>query len=110
MGKTVLEVNEQSWNAEVMDSDRPVLVDFWAPWCGPCRVVAPVVEGLAGTHSDKVKFTKINVDDNPRIAGTYQVMSIPTFAVFENGDVKKRFVGAMPKERFVQELSEWLGK
>jgi len=109
MGVNVLEVEEQSWDAEILNSDKPVLVDFWAPWCGPCRIVAPVIEDLAGKYSDKVKFAKINVDDNPRIAGNYQVMSIPTFILFEKGESKKRFVGALPKEKFVEELSEWLG-
>ncbi len=109
MGANVVKVDEQSWDAEVIGSDMPVLVDFWAEWCGPCRIVAPVVDELADEYSSKVKFAKLNVDDNPRIAGQYQVMSIPTFAVFQNGELKKRFVGAMPKERFVAELSEWLG-
>lgn len=109
MSANVQEVNEQSWDVEVINSEKPVLVDFWAPWCGPCRIVAPVIEDLAVEHSSKIKFAKLNVDDNPRIAGEYQVMSIPTFAIFEKGEVKKRFVGAMPKERFVAELSAWLG-
>lgn len=108
MGANVVQVDEQSWDAEVINSDKPVLVDFWAEWCGPCRIVAPVVDELANEYSGKIKFTKLNVDDNPRIAGQYQVMSIPTFGVFQNGELKKRFVGAMPKERFVSELSEWL--
>ncbi len=108
MAGNVVEVSENTWNAEVLKSDRPVLVDFWAAWCGPCRIVAPVIEELANIHSNKMKFAKLNVDDNQRLAGQYQVMSIPTFAIFVGGEVKKRFVGAMPKERFVSELSEWL--
>jgi thioredoxin 1 len=109
MGENVVEVNEQTWDAEVIGSDKPVLVDFWAQWCAPCRIVAPVIEELAGEFSEKVKFAKLNVDDNPRIAGQFQVMSIPTFILFDKGEAKRRFMGAMPKERFVDELSEWLG-
>jgi len=108
MAGNVVEVSESTWDAEVLKSDKPVMVDFWAAWCGPCRTVAPVVEELASDYSDKMKFAKLNVDDNQRIAGQYQVMSIPTFGIFVGGELKKRFVGAMPKERFVSELSEWL--
>lgn len=108
MAGNVVEVDQQSWNAEVVNSDKPVLVDFWAAWCGPCRMVAPTIEELANEYSDKIKFVKLNVDDNPAIASQYQVMSIPTFAVLVNGAVKKRFVGAMPKDGFVAELKEWL--
>jgi thioredoxin 1 len=109
MGENVVEVSEQTWDAEIVGSDKPVLVDFWAQWCAPCRIVAPVIAELAGEFSEKVKFAKLNVDDNPRIAGQFQVMSIPTFILFEKGEAKRRFMGAMPKERFVDELSEWLG-
>ncbi|OFW34739.1 MAG: thioredoxin [Candidatus Aquicultor primus] len=109
MGENVVEVSEQTWDAEIVGSNKPVLVDFWAQWCAPCRIVAPVIEELAGEFSEKVKFAKLNVDDNPRIAGQFQVMSIPTFILFEKGEAKRRFMGAMPKERFVDELSEWLG-
>jgi thioredoxin 1 len=109
MAGNVVEVNEGSWNDEVINSQKPVMVDFWAAWCGPCRVSAPTVEALAAEYSGKMKFAKINVDDNQRIAGQYQVMSIPTFAVFVNGEVKKRFMGALPKERFESELSDWIG-
>ncbi|MBS3908866.1 MAG: thioredoxin [Actinobacteria bacterium] len=109
MGENVVEVSEQTWDAEIIGSDKPVLVDFWAQWCAPCRIVAPVIEELAGEFLEKVKFAKLNVDDNPRIAGEFQVLSIPTFILFEKGEAKRRFMGAMPKERFVDELSEWLG-
>jgi thioredoxin 1 len=109
MAGNVVEVNEASWNDEIMNSDKPVMVDFWAAWCGPCRVAAPVVEALAVEYSNKMKFAKINVDDNQRIQGQYQVMSIPTFIVFVNGEIKKRFMGALPKERFESELAEWVG-
>ncbi|MDP2210498.1 MAG: thioredoxin [Candidatus Aquicultor sp.] len=109
MGENVVEVSEQTWDAEIIGSDKPVLVDFWAQWCAPCRIVAPVIEELAGEFSEKIKFAKLNVDDSPRIAGQFQVMSIPTFILFEKGEAKRRFMGAMPKERFVDELSEWLG-
>ena len=109
MGENVVEVSEQTWDAEIVGSNKPVLVDFWAQWCAPCRIVAPVIEELAGEFSEKVKFAKLNVDDNPRIAGQFQVMSIPTFILFDKGEAKRRFMGAMPKEKFVDELSEWLG-
>jgi thioredoxin 1 len=109
MAGNVVEVNEGSWNDEVISSDKPIMVDFWAAWCGPCRVAAPTVEALASEYSVNLKFAKINVDDNQRIAGQYQVMSIPTFIVFVNGEAKKRFMGALPKERFEAELAEWIG-
>ncbi|HEY3375170.1 MAG TPA: thioredoxin [Candidatus Aquicultor sp.] len=108
MAGNVLEVSEQSWGTEVINAGKPVLVDFWAAWCGPCRMVAPVIEELASEYADKIKVVKLNVDDNQAISTQYQVMSIPTFAVFQNGALKKRFVGAMPKEGFVKELAEWL--
>ncbi|MDI6716304.1 MAG: thioredoxin [Actinomycetota bacterium] len=108
MGENIVEVNEESFEVEVSRSEKPVLVDFWAPWCGPCVVVAPVVEDLARQYSDKLKFAKINVDNNQRLAGQYNIRGIPTFIVFVNGEAKKRFMGSMPKERFIVELSEWL--
>ncbi len=105
----VIKVDEKSWDAEVMKSDKPVMVDFWAGWCPPCNAVAPVIEELAGEYSDKVKFAKLDIDGNQRLAGRYQVRGIPTFIVFLNGEEKIRLVGAKPKAMFVAELSKWLG-
>lgn len=104
----VIEINEPMFEAEVISSDKPVLVDFWAPWCGPCRVVAPVVEQLANLYSDKVKFVKVNTDDNQRLAGQYTIRGIPTLIFFVNGEEKLRFVGARSKEEFEAGLSGWL--
>jgi thioredoxin 1 len=108
MAENVLEISDQNFETEVLAANKPVLVDFWAPWCGPCRVVAPIIEELAEKHGDKIKFTKLNVDENPKIATKFKILSIPTFIIFNQGAEQKRFMGAMPKDKFVQELSEWL--
>jgi len=97
------EVTDSNFQAEVIESPDPVLVDFWAPWCGPCRVVAPHLEELAGERED-LKVVKLNVDDNPQTAATYNVMSIPTLLLFKDGQVAHQIVGAMPKNRLVQEI------
>ena len=99
----VTEVSDNNFQAEVIESDEPVLVDFWAPWCGPCRIVAPHLEELAGERDD-LRVVKLNVDDNPQTAATYKVMSIPTLLLFKNGQVAHQIVGALPKNRLVQEL------
>lgn len=88
-----IEINESRFNDEVINSDKPVLVDFWAPWCGPCRMVAPVVEDISREYSDKLKVVKINVDENSGIAGRYDVQSIPTLMLFKNGNVVDTVVG-----------------
>ena len=99
----VTEVSDANFQAEVIESSEPVLVDFWAPWCGPCRIVAPHLEELAGERDD-VRVVKLNVDDNPQTAATFQVMSIPTLLLFKNGQVAHQIVGALPKNRLLQEL------
>jgi thioredoxin 1 len=99
----VTEVSDNNFQAEVVESAQPVLVDFWAPWCGPCRIVQPHLEELAGERDD-LRVVKLNVDDNPQTAATYQVMSIPTLLLFKNGQVAHQIVGALPKNRLLQEL------
>ena len=96
-------VSDNNFQAEVVESDKPVLVDFWAPWCGPCRVGAPHLEELAGV-SDDLKIVKLNVDENPQTAASFNVMSIPTLLLFKNGAVAHQIVGALPKSRLLQEL------
>jgi len=91
----VVEINENNFESEVLKSDIPVVVDFWAPWCGPCRMMAPVMERMADKYAGRVKFCKINVDENPGIAARYQAMSIPLLVFFRNGQVVDRSVGAI---------------
>lgn len=93
-------LTDANFDAEVLQSTVPVFVDFWAPWCGPCVMVAPIIEELAESYtSDKIKIAKLNVDDNQKVAGNYQVMSIPTFIVFKNGQAVDKLVGGVSKER-----------
>jgi thioredoxin 1 len=101
-------VSNESFTAEVLEAPGKVLVDFWAEWCGPCRMVAPVLEELEKDHPD-VKFFKLNVDDDPGIAQQYEVMSIPTVLGFDRGQVQRRVVGALPKAKLTEELSGFLG-
>jgi thioredoxin 1 len=95
----IAEVNDTNFESEVLQSAEPVLVDFWAPWCGPCRQIAPLVEQLAGENAGSAKVLKLNVDDAPNAAQSYGVSSIPTLMVFKNGEVVDRFVGLQPKAR-----------
>jgi thioredoxin 1 len=102
----VAELSEKDFQSEVIDSAQPVLIDFWAPWCGPCRMIAPVIEELARENAGTVKVFKINVDVNPNIAASYSVHSIPTLLVFKGGEVVERFVGVQPKSRLQSALDE----
>src|ERR1700692_3314615 len=102
----VLEITDNSFQTEVLGADQPVLVDFWAPWCGPCRMIAPMVEELAGENRGTVKVGKINIDDNPSAAQNYGVSSIPTLMIFKSGGVVERLVGLQPKARLQKALDD----
>ena len=95
-------VSDTSFDGDILKSEQPVLVDFWAPWCGPCRSVAPIIDDLATQYLGKIKVAKINVDESSAVAMKYQVTSIPTFILFKNGEVADRVLGAMPRSEFVK--------
>ena len=103
MAGNITEVTDNNFQAEVLEHEKAVLVDFWAPWCGPCRIIAPSLEEIAGVRDD-VRIVKLNVDDNQVTAARYQVMSIPTLILFRGGEPVHHIIGAMPKSRLVQEI------
>ena len=107
MAGNLTDVTDNNFQAEVLESDKPVLVDFWAEWCGPCRVVAPVLEEIASERDD-LRIVKLDVDANQQTAANYEVLSIPTMILFKNGQVAKKIIGAYPKKRLESELESEL--
>lgn len=108
MAEGIIELTDGNFDAEVLKSDKPVLVDFWAEWCSPCRAIAPVVAELAKEYAGKVKIGKMNVDDNEKVPRNFQIMSIPTLLVFKGGQVAGQIVGAVPKSKIEGELKRHL--
>ena len=102
-------VTDASFEADVLNSDETILVDFWAEWCGPCRAVSPILDQIASEHSSKIKVVKLNVDENPELAMKYQITSIPAMKVFHGGDVKTTIIGAKPKPALEKDLAAFIG-
>ena len=101
-------VTDATFEDEVLRNDKPVVVDYWAEWCGPCRMVAPVLEEIAAEYADKIDVVKLNIDENPSVSQRYGIMAIPTMNVFSGGEVVKQIVGAKPKSALLRELAEFL--
>jgi thioredoxin 1 len=109
MSDALIQVTDAGFESDVVNAGKPVVLDFWAPWCGPCRMMEPVLKELADEYGDKIVVGKLNVDENPATAQKYEILSIPTLLIFSDGEVAKKLVGAMPKKRLVEELAPWIG-
>lgn len=108
MAGNVVEFTDANFEVEVVKSDLPVLVDFWAPWCGPCRMIAPSIEALSGEYSGKVKIGKLNTDDNTDVSARFGIRSIPTLLIFKGGEVVDQLVGALPKEKIAERINKFI--
>lgn len=108
MSEDILEIDDSIFDAEVLKSDKPVLMDFWAPWCGPCRAISPLMEKLAGEFGDKIKFLKCNVDDNPISPGKYGIKSIPTLMFFKDGNIVDQVIGIVAKSKLEEMINKTL--
>ena len=109
MADGIVTLSDNTFDETIKGSDKPVLVDFWAEWCGPCKMIAPVLEEIASEQGEKVQIAKLNVDENPDAARRYEVLSIPTLILFKNGEVERRLVGAKGKGQLLQELADVIG-
>ncbi|MBS3819870.1 thioredoxin [bacterium] len=108
MAEDFIEVTDDNFQQEVLNSETPVLVDFWAEWCAPCKLVVPALEQLAQDYKDKIKVGKLNVDENPNTPATYGIMGIPALLLFKGGEVKENMVGALPQDQIVERVSKHL--